>query len=73
MTHVDARGKSCPLPIVLTAKAVRQIAVGEELVIKADDRAFLPDIEAWCKKTGHSLVRSNNCEGYFEAVVRRTA
>jgi tRNA 2-thiouridine synthesizing protein A len=73
MSDVDARGKSCPLPIVLTAKAVRQIAVGQELVIKADDRAFLPDIEAWCKKTGHALVRANNCEGYIEAVIRRTA
>lgn len=72
MTDVDARGKSCPLPIVLTAKAMRQIAIGDELVIKADDRAFLPDIEAWCKKTGHTLVRSNNRYGYVEAVVRRT-
>lgn len=73
MSKVDARGKSCPLPIVLTAKAVKQIAVGDELVVHADDRAFLPDIEAWCKKTGHALVRSTNCDGYFEAVVRRTA
>lgn len=71
MTDVDARGKSCPLPIVLTAKAMRLISIGEELVIKADDRAFLPDIEAWCKKTGHTLVGSHNREGYFEAVVRR--
>lgn len=73
MHDVDARGKSCPLPIVLTAKAMRQVAVGQELVIKADDRAFLPDIEAWCKKTGHQLVRSTNRDGYFEAVVRRSA
>ncbi|HTQ05551.1 MAG TPA: sulfurtransferase TusA family protein [Polyangiaceae bacterium] len=73
MSNLDARGKSCPLPIVLTAKAMRQIPVGEELVVQADDRAFLPDIEAWCKKTGHSLVRSANRDGYFEAVVRRTA
>jgi tRNA 2-thiouridine synthesizing protein A len=73
MHDVDARGKSCPLPIVLTAKAMRQIAVGQELVIKADDRAFLPDIEAWCKKTGHALVRSESHDGYFEAVIRRSA
>jgi tRNA 2-thiouridine synthesizing protein A len=71
MTKVDARGKSCPLPIVLTAKAMRQLAMGEELVVHADDRAFLPDIEAWCRKTGHALVRSGSCDGHFEAVVRR--
>jgi tRNA 2-thiouridine synthesizing protein A len=71
MTNVDARGKSCPLPIVLTARAVRQIPVGESLTVLADDRAFLPDIEAWCKKTGHALLQAQPKDGYFEAVVRR--
>jgi TusA-related sulfurtransferase len=72
MNEVDARGKSCPLPIVLTAKAVRQIAVGESLVVRADDRAFLPDIEAWCKKTGNALLSAVSKDGYYEATLRRT-
>jgi tRNA 2-thiouridine synthesizing protein A len=72
MTNLDARGKSYPLPIVLTERAVRRIAVGESLVVLADDRAFLPDIDAWCKRTGHALVRCAMKDGHFEAVVRRT-
>ena len=72
MAEVDARGKSCPLPIVLTAKAVRQLAIGESLLVRADDRAFLPDIEAWCRKTGNALLSTENKEGYFEATLRRT-
>lgn len=72
MQQVDARGKSCPLPIVLTAKAMKLLAVGESLSVRANDRAFLPDIEAWCKKTGNQLVGVESKDGYFEAVVRRT-
>ncbi len=71
MQHLDARGKSCPLPIVLTAKAVKLLAIGEELAIKADDRAFVPDIDAWCKKTGHELIGIETRDGYFEAKLRR--
>jgi tRNA 2-thiouridine synthesizing protein A len=71
MQTLDARGKSCPLPIVLTAKAVKQISVGEDLTILADDRAFLPDIEAWCKKTGHELRGTQSKDGCFEATIRR--
>ncbi len=37
------------------------------------DRAFLPDIEAWCRKTGHELRGSAAREGYFEATIRRSA
>ena len=72
MQHLDARGKSCPLPIVLTAKAVKTLAVGEELSIRADDRAFVPDIEAWCKKTGNQLLGVETKDGFFEATLRRT-
>jgi tRNA 2-thiouridine synthesizing protein A len=71
MQQVDARGKSCPLPIVLTAKAVKTIAIGETLAVQADDRAFVLDIEAWCKKTGHELLGIETKEGYFEATLRR--
>jgi tRNA 2-thiouridine synthesizing protein A len=71
MQHLDCRGKSCPLPIVLTAKAMKNLAVGEELAVKADDRAFVPDIEAWCRKTGHELVGIETKDGFFEATLRR--
>ena len=57
---------------MLTAKAVRQLAIGESLLVRADDRAFLPDIEAWCRKTGNALLSTENKEGYFEATLRRT-
>jgi tRNA 2-thiouridine synthesizing protein A len=72
MTTVDARGKSCPLPIVLLAKAVKAIGVGETVTIQADDRAFPPDLEAWCQRTGNQLVSlDRNDAGYFDAIVRR--
>lgn len=73
MQTLDARGKSCPLPIVLTAKAVKQMPIGEELTVFADDRAFLPDIEAWCRKTGQELCSTRNKDGCFEATIRRRA
>lgn len=46
MMIIDARGKSCPMPIVLTAKAIRGIEIGAGLSVLADDRAFPSDVEA---------------------------
>jgi tRNA 2-thiouridine synthesizing protein A len=68
---VDARGKSCPLPIVLLAKAARQIERGEMLIIQADDRAFPRDVEAWCRKTGNELVQLEHAEEFFQAQIRK--
>jgi TusA-related sulfurtransferase len=74
MDNIDARGKSCPLPIVLLAKAIKSLSVGQQVVVLADDRAFPQDLEAWCRKTGNELLSIERLEqGYFEATVRRTA
>ncbi|MBN2196292.1 MAG: sulfurtransferase TusA family protein [Polyangiaceae bacterium] len=69
-TTIDARGKSCPLPIVLLAKAARDVAPGMTVVVIADDRAFAADVEAWCRKTQNELVSIRDAGSYIEARVR---
>jgi TusA-related sulfurtransferase len=71
MQTVDARGKSCPMPIVLLAQAVRRALPGEKLAIQADDRAFPEDIRAWCQKTGHELISLETKSGFFEAKIKK--
>ena len=71
MVTIDARGKSCPMPIVLMAKAIRNVEPGDGIVVQADDRAFPKDVEAWCKKTGNRLVSLAEKVGFFEAEIRR--
>lgn len=71
MTIVDARGKSCPMPIVLMTKAIRGVEIGAGLSVLADDRAFPSDVEAWCKKTGNALVSLESKSGHYEATIRR--
>ena len=72
MSHiVDARGKSCPLPIVLLARTIRDLDRGETLVVQANDRAFPEDAQAWCRKTGNELVAMRELDSFFEATVRK--
>lgn len=68
---LDARGKSCPMPIVLIAKALRDAPSGAHLIIQADDRAFPEDVRAWCKKMAHELVSLDNKPGYYEATIKK--
>jgi TusA-related sulfurtransferase len=71
MSTVDARGKACPLPIVLVAQAVRAVEKGESVLIHADDRAFPEDLRAWCSKTGNPLLSLEAKSGFFEARVKK--
>ena len=72
MQTLDARGKSCPMPIVMTAKAMKALDLGDRLFVLANDRAFPEDVKAWCKKTGNDLLSLEQKDDHFEAEVRRT-
>ncbi|BBD71986.1 transcriptional regulator [Sulfodiicoccus acidiphilus] len=53
---LDARGMYCPGPVMETAKAMKQLNVGDVLEILATDPAAKPDIEAWARRTGNQVL-----------------
>jgi TusA-related sulfurtransferase len=44
------------MPIVKTSLAMKTLEAGQRLRVRADDRAFRFDVEAWVKKLGFRLV-----------------
>jgi rhodanese-related sulfurtransferase/TusA-related sulfurtransferase len=53
---VDAKGLSCPMPIVRTKKAMEELEPGQVLEVQATDRGSLADIQGWAKNTGHQYI-----------------
>ena len=53
---VDARGRRCPLPVIELARRIREIAVGADLELWADDPAAAHDIPAWCRMRAQELL-----------------
>ena len=65
MITLDCAGLNCPLPILRLTKAVKAIAVGEQVEMIATDPGSVKDVQAWAKQTGHHLVESRqNAERY---------
>lgn len=53
---VDSLGKPCPVPIIELADAVEAVAVGESVVLLADDPAARTDVSVWCRMKRHELI-----------------
>ena len=68
--RVDARGLSCPLPIVRTAQAMKTVAAGQLIEVLATDPGSVKDFAAWSKATGNALVESTVDGGIFRFVLR---
>jgi tRNA 2-thiouridine synthesizing protein A len=69
--RVDARGLSCPMPIVKTAQAIKALASGEFIEVLATDPGSIKDFAAWSRTTGNELVDQSSDGAVYTFVIRR--
>jgi tRNA 2-thiouridine synthesizing protein A len=55
---LDCSGMLCPMPIVKTTKAMKELEAGQVLKMIATDAGSPPDIAAWSRQTGNELLLS---------------
>ncbi|UOQ44547.1 sulfurtransferase TusA family protein [Halobacillus salinarum] len=53
---LDAKGLACPMPIVKTKKALKDLAPGQVIEVQATDKGSTADIKAWAQSTGHQYL-----------------
>ncbi len=68
---VDARGLSCPMPIVKTAQAIKALAAGQVIEVLATDAGSVKDFAAWSKTTGNEILESSADGGQYRFVLRK--
>jgi tRNA 2-thiouridine synthesizing protein A len=68
---VDARGLSCPMPIVKTAQAVKPLPSGAVVELLATDPGSIKDVAAWCRATGNELIEQTSDGAVYRFVIRR--
>lgn len=55
---LDCSGLQCPGPIMRVFQTIKEMNDGEILKVSATDMGFARDIEAWCRRMGNSLLRT---------------
>ena len=68
---IDARGLSCPMPIVKTAQTIKTVASGAAVELLATDPGSIKDVAAWCRATGNELVEQTSDGAVYRFVIRR--
>ncbi len=68
--ELDARGLTCPLPILTAKKALSDMHSGEVLKVLATDPGSVRDFQAFARQTGNDLVeqQANEVNGQPEYV-----
>ena len=70
--ELDCQGLLCPVPIIRTSKAIKQMEVGQVLKMVATDPGSMPDMEAWSRQTGHQLLSAAEEDKVYTFYIRLT-
>lgn len=68
---LNLKGLSCPLPIIKTAKAMKDLYPGQLVEVFATDPGSVPDFKAWARATGNPLVESSEEAGVFHFILKK--
>jgi tRNA 2-thiouridine synthesizing protein A len=70
---LDAKGLSCPLPILKTKKAVEALSKGQVLKVETTDPGSKNDMASWAKRTGNEILKVEEASGSFTFFIKKTA
>jgi TusA-related sulfurtransferase len=70
--QIDCTGLFCPMPIVKTREAIKDMAVGQVLEMLSDDPGSDPDMKSWVRSTGHELVDVSRRGAVYHFLVKKT-
>lgn len=69
---VDAEGLACPMPIVKTRKAMKELENGGVMEVRATDKGSTADLKAWAESSGHHYLGTTEKDGTLTHYLRKS-
>jgi tRNA 2-thiouridine synthesizing protein A len=71
VTVVDAKGLSCPMPVLLARKGIDAVEAGRVIRVEATDPGSKSDIPSWARDMGYELMESETEGPVFTFTIRK--
>jgi len=68
---LDCFGLLCPMPIIQTAKKIKELGVGEVLEVVSTDEGISADMPAWCKMSGQEYLGFEKDGDVYRVFIRK--
>ena len=68
---LDAKGLSCPMPLLRAKKEIEKVQSGQILEILGTDPGSRNDIPGWATRAGHEWVGEIEDQGFMRFYIRK--
>ncbi len=68
---IDVKGLYCPEPVFRTKIEMEKLAIGDVIMVVADDPESEEDISSWVRRSGHDLLSVNKDKQVLQFLIRK--
>ncbi len=68
---LDCFGLLCPMPIIQTAKKIKELEKGQVLAVLSTDEGIKEDMPAWCRQTGQEYLGMEEDGEIYKVYVKK--
>lgn len=68
---LDCLGEACPVPLMKTENKLKELAVGDTLIVQIDHSCAMKNVPEWARKVGHNVEIEEVDDGEWEIFIEK--
>ena len=69
--ELDCLGEACPVPLVKAENKLKELNVGDVLIVLLDHSCAMKNVPEWARKEGHNVEIEEVDDGEWECVIEK--
>ena len=68
---LDCLGEACPVPLIKAENAIKELEVGDVLIVQLDHSCAMKNVPEWGRKQGHFVEIEEVDDGEWECIIEK--
>ena len=69
--ELDCYGEACPVPLVKAQNKLKEMEVGDVLIVQIDHSCAMKNVPEWARKEGHNVEVEEVDDGEWEVIIEK--
>ncbi len=71
--ELDCLGEACPIPLVKTENKMKELEIGDTLIVIIDHSCALKNVPEWARKNNHTVEVEETGDSEWEIFIDKSA
>ncbi len=68
---LDCFGEACPVPLVKTQNKLKELEIGDVLIVQIDHSCAMKNVPEWARKEGYNVEVEEVDDGEWEVIIEK--